>query len=54
MADFDSYLTRRNIVKAAAIIPFAAVSGTAANSAITVGLIGTGSRGTHVAAALAK
>ena len=54
MTDFDSYLTRRNIVKAAAIIPFTAVSGSAANSAVTVGLIGTGNRGTYVAATLAK
>lgn len=54
MTDFDSYLTRRNIVKAAAIIPFTAAGGTAANSAITVGLIGTGNRGTYVATALAK
>src|SRR5687767_9890037 len=54
MTDFDSVLNRRSIVKAAALVPFSAIGGSAANSAITVGLIGTGSRGTHVAAALAK
>src|SRR6185295_12539068 len=41
-------------LKAAAIIPFAAVRGTAANSAIKVGLIGSGSRGTFVAGTMAK
>ena len=40
--------------RAAALLPFAAVRGTAANSAITVGLIGTGSRGTFVAGLMAK
>jgi predicted dehydrogenase len=54
MTDFESHLTRRNIVKAAAMIPFGAVRGSAANSAVTVGLIGTGNRGTYVATTLAK
>ena len=35
-------------MKAAAIVPFAAVSGTAANSAVSVGLIGAGKRGPTV------
>lgn len=35
-------------MQAAAIVPFAAVAGTAANSAVTVGLIGTGKRGPGV------
>jgi myo-inositol 2-dehydrogenase / D-chiro-inositol 1-dehydrogenase len=54
MSDFDAYLTRRNIVRSAAILPFAALRSSAANSAVTVGLIGTGSRGTYVTSALAK
>ena len=41
-------------MKAAAAVPFAAVQGTAANSAVTVGLLGTGSRGPYVASMLAK
>jgi myo-inositol 2-dehydrogenase / D-chiro-inositol 1-dehydrogenase len=47
-------LTRRSILKAAAVVPAAAVQGTAANSAVTVGLLGSGSRGTYVATMLAK
>lgn len=54
MDKFDPYLTRRNIIRTAAVLPIAAVRGSAANSAVTVGLIGTGSRGTYVASALAK
>jgi len=42
-------LSRRNIVKAAAIVPFSAVVGSAANSAVTVGLIGSGRRGPGLA-----
>lgn len=49
-----SNLTRRTAVKAAAMLPWAAVSGSAANSAVTVGLIGSGNRGTFVAGLLAK
>lgn len=54
MSDFDSYPTRRNIVRTATILPLAALRSSAANSAVAVGLIGTGSRGTYVASALAK
>jgi predicted dehydrogenase len=36
------------------MIPFAAVGGSAANSAIAVGLLGSGNRGTYVAGQLAK
>ena len=39
---------RRTFVKAAAIVPFAAVSGTAANSAVSIGLVGAGNRGPNV------
>ena len=47
-------VTRRNILKAASVVPAAAVQGTAANSAVTVGLLGSGSRGTFIATVLAK
>ena len=50
----SSSLTRRNIVKAAAVVPFAAVAGTAANSALKVGLIGAGGRGGSLASYLVK
>src|SRR5438477_4295785 len=40
--------TRRNLLYAASIVPFAAVRGTAANSSLTVGLIGCGNRGTFL------
>jgi myo-inositol 2-dehydrogenase/D-chiro-inositol 1-dehydrogenase len=39
-------ISRRAAV-AAAVLPFATVRGTAANSAVTVGLIGCGGRGPH-------
>jgi myo-inositol 2-dehydrogenase / D-chiro-inositol 1-dehydrogenase len=54
MSTSEPQLTRRNVFKAAAIVPLAAVRGTAANSAVTVGLIGSGSRGPYVAEMLAK
>jgi predicted dehydrogenase len=41
-------VNRRTFVKAAAIVPFAAVRGTAANSAVSIGLIGSGNRGPNV------
>ena len=47
-------VSRRNIVQAAALVPFQAVRGTAQNSAVKVGLIGAGSRGTNDARILAK
>ena len=34
------------VVNAAGLLPFGAIRGTAANSAVTVGLIGSGGRGT--------
>ncbi len=49
MATKDLGLSRRNIVKAATIVPFSAVVGSAANSAVTVGLIGSGGRGSGLA-----
>lgn len=45
-------MTRRDLVKAAALMPLAAARGTAANSAVTVGLIGSGGRGTFDAGLL--
>ena len=44
----NHHLGRRTFVKAAAIVPFAAVRGTAANSAVSIGLIGSGGRGPRV------
>ena len=40
--------TRRSLVQAAAIVPFAAVAGSAANSAVKVGLLGAGGRGSSL------
>ena len=49
MATNNLGLSRRSIVKAATIVPFSAVAGSAANSAVTVGLIGSGRRGPGLA-----
>ena len=46
--------SRRNMIRAAAAIPFSAVRGTAANSAVSVGPIGAGGRGSHDAGLLVK
>jgi predicted dehydrogenase len=54
MKEFQINPSRRNVIKGAALVPFAAVRGTAANSAVTVGLLGSGSRGPYVAGMLAK
>jgi predicted dehydrogenase len=47
-------LSRRNLLHGAAIVPFQAVQGTAANSAPTIGLIGSGGRGTYDTSLLVK
>jgi myo-inositol 2-dehydrogenase / D-chiro-inositol 1-dehydrogenase len=47
-------MSRRKLFQTAAVLPFSAVRGTAANAAVTVGLIGSGNRGTFVAGMLAK
>src|SRR6267378_5621552 len=47
-------ISRRDLVTAATIVPAAAIRGSAANSAVTVGLIGCGGRGTHDAGVLVK
>ena len=49
MAQHNNVLSRRNLVQAAAVVPFAAMRGTAANSAVKVGLLGAGGRGTRLA-----
>jgi myo-inositol 2-dehydrogenase/D-chiro-inositol 1-dehydrogenase len=54
MTNARSIISRRTAVKAAAIMPLAAVVGSAANSAVTVGLFGSGNRGTYVATMMAK
>ena len=47
-------LSRRNLIAGAAIVPFGAVRGSQANSAVKVGLIGVGGRGTFDASLLVK
>jgi len=42
-----SHISRRNLVRAAAAIPLQAVRGTAQNSAVRIGIIGAGSRGSY-------
>ena len=54
MSDKPYLFSRRSAVKAAAIMSLAQVRGSAANSAVTVGLIGAGSRGTYVTGLVAK
>jgi myo-inositol 2-dehydrogenase / D-chiro-inositol 1-dehydrogenase len=46
--------SRRNLVQAAALVPFQAVNSSAQNSAIKLGLIGAGNRGSYTGAAIAK
>src|SRR6476619_996628 len=47
-------LSRRAVFQAAAVVPFQAVRGSAQNSAVKIGLIGAGSRGTYTATTIAK
>ncbi len=47
-------LTRRNLVRTAALVPFQTVRGTAQNSTVRVGLIGAGSRGTYTSGIISK
>ena len=54
MPERENDLSRRSLVQAAAIVPFAAVRGTAANSAVRVGLLGAGGRGTRLASYVAQ
>jgi predicted dehydrogenase len=50
MASFS----RRNIVQAAAVLPFQAIRSTAANDAVTIGVVGVGNRGSYDASTIAK
>ena len=47
-------ISRRKLVSAAAVVPFSAVRGSAANSAVNVGLIGCGGRGTFDVGLMAR
>lgn len=47
-------ITRRTAVQAAALVPFQAIRGSAQNSAIRIGIIGAGSRGTYTGSTIAK
>jgi myo-inositol 2-dehydrogenase/D-chiro-inositol 1-dehydrogenase len=47
-------MTRRTFLNAAAVVPVSAVRGSAANGAVTVGLLGAGTRGPFVAGMMAK
>jgi predicted dehydrogenase len=49
-----SNLSRRTLVQAAALVPIQAVRSSAANDAVTIGLIGSGSRGTSDARNIVK
>lgn len=48
MQTSSSVISRRDLIRATTILPAAAIRGSAANSAVTVGLIGAGGRGTTV------
>ncbi len=47
-------LSRRSLVQAATLVPLQAVRGSAQNSALKIGLIGAGSRGTYTATIINK
>lgn len=49
-----NHTSRRDVLKSAAVLSASVVAGSAANSAVTVGLIGSGNRGTYVATEMAK
>ena len=49
-----SHLSRRTVVQTAALVPIQAVRGSAQNSAVKIGLIGAGGRGTSIAGTVAK
>jgi myo-inositol 2-dehydrogenase/D-chiro-inositol 1-dehydrogenase len=49
-----SNLSRRNLVQAAALLPWQAIRGTAANDAVTIGVIGVGNRGSYDAGVVDK
>jgi len=47
-------LSRRNLVQAAAIVPFQAIRSSAANDAVKIGVVGVGNRGSYDASTIAK
>lgn len=47
-------VSRRSLMHAAALVPFQAIRGTAQNSAIKIGIIGAGSRGSYTGSIVAK
>jgi predicted dehydrogenase len=47
-------LSRRTVVKTAALVPAQAVRGSAQNSAVRIGIIGAGGRGTYLSRTVAK
>lgn len=49
-----SEVSRRRAMQAAAFVPFQAVRGSAQNSAIRIGIIGAGGRGTYTGSTIAK
>ncbi len=50
----NNSISRRTLVGAATAVPFAAVAGSAANSAVSIGLLGTGRRGPTVSRLLVQ
>ena len=54
MKNNSSLISRRNLVKAATIVPYAAVRGSAANSVVRVGLLGSGGRGSRLSSYLVQ
>ena len=46
--------SRRNLIRAAAIVPLMAVRGSAQNSALKIGMIGAGNRGSYTGSIMAK
>jgi len=54
MPESRNTVSRREVITAATLVPFSVVHGTAANSAVAVGLIGCGGRGTHDARLVAN
>ena len=49
-----SNLSRRNLVQAAALLPLQAIRGSAANDAVTIGMVGVGNRGSYDTSVIAK
>ena len=54
MQSSNHSIRRRTLLGAATAVPFAAVAGSAANSAVSIGLLGTGRRGPTVARLLVQ